>query len=91
MDGGNALEELWVEGIEERQPFVCGGMGGHEAAEDSVHGSRVAGRVGASGERGIVEGRLQLAESVFVIQVAANVGGRALVQLVLGGFDGLFN
>ena len=36
------------------------------------------------------DGRLQPAESVVVVQVAADVGGCALMELVLGSFDGLF-
>ena len=65
-------------------------MGGHQAAQVFAHG-----RVVTVGEAvGLVfyggDGGLQLAESVVVFEVAAHVDGRALVQLVLSGFDGLF-
>ena len=39
---------------------------------------------------GGIDGCLQLLEGFFVVEVAANVGGGALVELAFGGFDGLF-
>ena len=65
-------------------------MSGQQAAQKRangcvVTGGRVVGPAFCGGDGG-----LQLAEHIVVLQVAANVDGGALVQLILGGFDGLF-
>ncbi len=56
LNGGKPLEELGIEGIEQGQPFVGGGVGGHEAAEQGEHGLGIAGRAGTVGARGGIEG-----------------------------------
>ena len=37
-DGRKPLEELRIEGVENGEPFVGGGVGGHEAAQERTHG-----------------------------------------------------
>ena len=84
------LKELRIEGVEQGQAFVGRGVGGHQAAQQGAHGCVVSGgAVVGPAYRG-VDGRLQLAERVVVVQIAAQVNGGALVQLILGGFDSLF-
>ena len=52
----------------------------HGSAEGSPSESRLA----------AATVRLQLAEGVIVVEIAANVGGGALVELAFGRFDGIF-
>ena len=64
-------------------------MGGHEAAQQGAHGW-VGGRVAVGTAFSGGDGCSQLVEGVVVVEIAADVGGGALVELVFGRFDGLF-
>lgn len=50
----------------------------------------VGGQIGIGGALDGIDGFLQLLEGFVVFEIAANVGGGALMELTFGGFHGLF-